>query len=157
MNKFRDMSNRSIGKEIGILSRAAHTFFQHQFKNYSIGHAQVMTLHFICRNNGRSQHELVKYFNLDKSSVTSQLNILEKNGYIIRKIDTNDSRGRMIFITEKTKAIEADLYDKFISWSKILLEGFNAEEQEKVFCLLDKMNTNAQRTIVLMKKNDEKK
>ncbi len=151
MNKFRDIKNRSIGKEIGVLSRTAHIYFQTQFKDYSIGHAQVMTLHYICRNNGRSQNELVKHFSLNKSSVTSQLNILEKNGYIIRKTDINDSRGRKIFITEKTKAIEADLHDKFISWSRLLLEGINAEEQEKLFFLLDKMNSNAQGAILEMK------
>lgn len=151
MNTFRDIKNRSIGKEIGVLSRTAHIYFQNQFKDYSIGHAQVMTLHYISRNNGRSQNELVKHFNLDKSSVTSQLNILEKNGYIIRKIDINDSRGRKLFTTEKTKAIESDLHDKFISWSRLLLEGINAEEQEKLFFLLDKMNSNAQGAILEMK------
>ncbi len=56
-----------------------------------------------------------------------------------------------------TKAIEADLYDKFISWSKILLEGFNARELEEVFFLLDKMNTNAQCVIMKLRKNEEKK
>jgi len=152
MKKIKTINRRSIGKEIGILSRTAHTFFQFQFKDLSIGHSQVMTLHFISRHEGLSQNELVQHFRLDKSSVTSQLNILEKNGYIIRKKDKDDSRGKKIFITEKTSAIKDYLDNKFSSWSKILLEGFDEVEKEKIFILLDKMIINAHKAIHELKK-----
>ena len=157
MKKIMDINKRSIGKEIGILSRAAHTFFQYQFKNLSIGHSQVMTLHFICKHNGLSQNKLVQHFGLDKSSVTSQLNILEKNGYITREIDKDDSRGRKIFITKKTNAIKDFLDTKFSSWSKILLKGFDEVEKEKLFNLLDNMIINAHKAINELKNNEENK
>jgi DNA-binding MarR family transcriptional regulator len=150
-------SRRSVGKNIGFLSRSAHRYLKHRFKDYSIGHAQVLTLNFISRHNGLSQYELANYFNLDKSSVTSQLNILEKNAYIIRKPDELDSRGRRIFITDKTEALLPELYERFSEWSKILLDGFSTEETEMVYALIGKMIRNAENAMEELNKNEEEK
>ncbi|MFC0875355.1 MarR family winged helix-turn-helix transcriptional regulator [Saccharicrinis sp. FJH2] len=152
-----EQNRKSIGRNIGFLSRSAHRYLKHRFRDYSIGHAQVLTLNFISRNNGLSQNELVTYFNLDKSSVTSQLNILEKNGYIERKPDENDSRGRNIFITEKTEALLPELYARFSEWSKILLDGFSKEETEMVYSLIGKLICNAEKAMEELNRNEEEK
>jgi len=157
MKKIVDINNLSIGKEIGILSRAAHTFFQYQFKDLSIGPSQVMTLHFICKHDGVNQNELVKHSGMDKSSITCQLKILEKNGYITREIDSKDGRGRNIFITEKTESIEPELIEYFLMWSEILLQGSNNLEKEQIFQFLDKMISNANHAIMQLKNNEENK
>lgn len=149
------MKNQSVRKRIGALSRATHRFFWQKFKKLSIGHAQAVTLHFICRNNGIGQKELVQHFGMDKSSITSQLKILEKNGYIERKIDANDSRGRKIFTTPKTKAVEPELYEIFSSWSELLLKGFNEDEKEFLFRFLDRMIVNAQQALEDLKEDEE--
>ena len=49
---MRKSINRSAGRLINELSRAAHIYFQSEFKKYSIGHAQIITLLFIARNEG---------------------------------------------------------------------------------------------------------
>lgn len=152
-----EINRKLVGKNIGFLSRAAHRYLKHQLRDYSIGHAQVLTLHFISQNNGLSQNALGHHFNLDKSSVTSQLNILEKNGYIIRKRDENDCRGRRIFITEKTKAIQPELYERFAEWTKILLHGFSEKEVEMIYSLIVKMIINAKKAIGELNKDEEKK
>lgn len=157
MNKTEGSNKRIIGKEVGKLARAANLFFLHQLKDYDIGHAQLMTLHLICRNNGLSQNEIVHHSNLDKSSITSQLNKLEKHGYIIRKINEEDCRSRSIFITEKTKTIEEELHLKFVSWNKILSNGLDTKELENAFILLDKMNKSAQRAIKEIRNHEEKR
>lgn len=157
MKITEEKHNKSVGKLIGMLSRAAHIYFQQKFKDYSIGHAQVMTLHFITKKNGISQLELTRILNLDKSSVTSQLNNLEKHGYIIRTVSDDDNRIRNIHITEKTKAIENSLHKVFTSWSEILLTGFDETEQTEMIYLLEKMRENALNKINDIKLDVEKK
>jgi DNA-binding MarR family transcriptional regulator len=153
----KEQQNKSIGKKIGFLSRSAHIYLKNEFKNEDIGHSQIMTLHFICKNNGINQNELVTYFNLDKSSIASQLKILEKNNYIIRRKDPKDSRSRNIYITDKTENIIAEISEKFSSWSKILLDGISKEEEEILFNLLDKLKINAEKAIQEIRKNEKKK
>lgn len=149
--------HQSAGKIIDELSRASHIFFQHQFKDYSIGHAQVRTLRFISNNNGITQVELTKYLKLDKSSVTSQLNNLEKNGYIFRSISSKDARIHTIYITDKTKEIFSPLMNIFSSWTDTLLNNFSEKEKTDIFKILNKMQENAQTKINALKVNEEKK
>ncbi len=148
---------QSAGKIIGELSRAAHIFFQHQFKDYSIGHAQVRTLHYLSHNNGITQVALTEYLNLDKSSVTSQLNNLEKNGYIYRSRSPEDARIRTINITDKAKEIFGSLMNVFSSWTDILLTNFSEKEKEDIFLLLNKMHENSQTKINELKLDEKKK
>ena len=150
-------NHQSAGKIIGEISRASHVFFQYQFKDYSIGHAQVRTLHYLCHNNGITQAELTDYLKLDKSSVTSQLNNLEKNGYIKRIISSKDARIRAIKITDKTEAIFGSLTSVFSSWTEILLNNFEEKEKAELFVLLNKIQDNAQTKLEELKINEEKK
>ena len=133
----------SIGYKIGRLSRSAHMYFKHRFGELGLGHAQGITLHHICRKDGMNQLELLAKVRLDKSSLTSQLNKLEENGYITREPDPKDRRAKRIVITDKTRTIEADLHDIFTSWTRILADGLSADERNVLITLLDKLQDNA--------------
>jgi DNA-binding MarR family transcriptional regulator len=157
MEKKHEHHQPSIGRAVGRLSRTAHSYFQHRFRDYELGHAQVLTLHYVSRHNGIEQNELCDHQHLDKSSLTSQLNKLEANGYIIRKADPADRRAKRVFITEKTQAIQDDLHAVFTSWSQILLEGLDENEREAIFQLLDKMQENAGKEIKKLRQNEATK
>jgi DNA-binding MarR family transcriptional regulator len=138
-------NTRSAGKMIGELSRAAHIYFQSEFKQYSIGHAQIRTLLFIAKNEGSSQLEISKHLKLDKSSITSQLQLLEKNGYISRHIADHDARMHKLSITEKTRDILEPIKKAHASWTSILLDGFSENEKTELFTYLEKMLSNAKK------------
>lgn len=137
----------SIGRLIGMISHHAHAYFKHEFKNLPIGHAQVFTLHHLIHNDGISQKQLTKYAKLDKGSIASQLQYLEKNGYIVRKASKEDARVLNIFITEKSKKIENEIHSIFRNWSRTLLSGFDEEEEKIVYETLCKLSQNAQKKI----------
>ena len=145
--------NKSVGRLIGELSRAAHIYFHTEFKKYSIGHAQIHTLLFIARNEGITQIELSKQLNLDKSSITSQLQILESNGFITKHTSEFDARMQQLKITKKTEDILKPLKKVFSSWTEILLEGFTDEERIQIFSYLEKMKSNAKSKLQQIKHN----
>ncbi len=155
MKNYKEEHHQSVGKIIGEISRAAHIYFQNDFKEYSIGHAQVRTLHFIAHNEGITQVQLSDYLKLDKSSITSQLRILENNGYIKRKISHYDARVHQIFITDKTKEILEPLKNIFSTWSNVLLDGLSESERKNVFLLLEKMRKNAQNKLQEIKQTSK--
>jgi DNA-binding MarR family transcriptional regulator len=97
----------------------------------------------VARNEGISQLELSKHLNLDKSSITSQLGILEKNGYITRQVSENDARMHQIILTDKTREILEPLKRVFSSWTEFLLDGFSESERTELFKYLERMHTNA--------------
>lgn len=153
MKKNQEKMNKSAGRLINELSRAAQIYFQGEFKKYSIGHSQIITLLFIARNEGTSQLEISEHLNLDKSSITSQLKILERNGYITRHTSEYDARLHQINITDKTREILEPLKNVFSSWTEILLEGFSARERAEVFNYLEKMRDNAKNKLYHTKEN----
>lgn len=137
------MEKLSAGRLINELSRAAHVYFQHEFKKYNIGHAQIRTLFYVAQNEGKTQKELAEYLNLDKSSITSQLQLLERNGYIRRKASDEDARKQVIAVTERTRKILPEMQNVLESWTETLLAGFEEEERNQVFRALIKMTSNA--------------
>ena len=144
MKNKNNIKNASAGRLINEISRAGHICFQHEFKKFNIGHAQIRTLLYIAQNDGKTQKELAEFLNLDKSSITSQLQILEKNGYINREKSKLDARKQVINPTSKTQEIMPSLQQVLLSWTETLLEGFDDNERAKIFKYLQKMRINAQ-------------
>jgi DNA-binding MarR family transcriptional regulator len=156
MDNNNILQKRSAGKIISEISRTAHVYFNSEFRDYSIGHAQVGTLLFISRNEGVSQLEISENLNLDKSSITSQLKILERNGYIFKKPNENDARKYRIYITDKTKEILFPLKLVFSNWTDTLFIGFSDKERSETFVYLERMLDNARNIINEIKdKNKE--
>ncbi|MBN2279683.1 MAG: MarR family transcriptional regulator [Candidatus Marinimicrobia bacterium] len=134
----------SIGRLLGMINHQGNIYFMHAFKDIPIGHAQIFTLHHLIHHDGISQKHLTKYTKLDKSSIASQLHYLEKNGYLYRKQSPDDARVLNIYVTEKTRSMEKELNEIFQNWSRILLNGFDEDEQKEVQFILLRMLENAQ-------------
>lgn len=145
MNNNHVRIDKSAVRIINELYRTANIYFQTEFKEYSIGHAQIVTLIVVSKKEGISQLQLSEYLNLDKSSITSQLKILENNGYITRNKSENDARMYQIYITDKTREILDPLKSIFISWTEILLDDFNEQDREKSLFFLEKMLDNVKK------------
>lgn len=138
------MKNQSAGKLINELSRAGQVYLQNEFSQYSIGYAQVRTLMFLIHNPGRTQNELVEYGQLDKSSITSQLKILEKNGYVTKRRSERDARKQIVDVTAKTIELLPELKRVFDSWTTCLLSDFSESEREDIFNYLQRMKKNVE-------------
>ena len=147
MNMESEEKKRFAGRMIGELSKAAHKYFQSEFKSLSIGHAQIATIMYVSRHEGVSQYELAKYLHLDKSSITSQIRLMEQNGYIQRTPAENDARVMQISLTDKTKEILPQLKAVFADWTETLLDGFGDAEQEELFQYLKRMQFNARKKL----------
>ncbi len=132
----------SIGQLINELSKVSHTYFQQQLKQYNIGHGQIRTLFVISHHKALTQKELSAYLNLDKSSITSQLQILERNGYIKRVVSEEDGRKQNIKVTEKAKQVLEPIKKTMYKWTDLLLRGFSEEEKEILSVYLIRMRDN---------------
>jgi DNA-binding MarR family transcriptional regulator len=147
MKKKETDKLKSAGRLISEIARVAHVYFQQEVKQYAIGHAQIRTLFFIAHHEGLTQMELAKYLKLDKSSITSQVQILERNGYISRQTAETDARKQVIHITGKTRKILKPMKKVLSGWTDILLDGFNNNEKTEIYMYLEKMRDNARKKI----------
>ena len=67
---------------------------------------QWRILFYLWKEDGINQQELAKRSKKEKSTITRQIDILEKKGLIIRRSQSSDKRNKQIFLTQQGKLIE---------------------------------------------------
>lgn len=106
---------------------------------------QSKILMFINENKEVTANDIGKYIHSNKSSLSKVLNNLEKNGYIERIEDKNDTRKKIIKLTNKSLKI-VDTLDKDASeLSELLMVGIKKEEYDTFKRVLDKVEINIER------------
>lgn len=90
-----------------------------------------MALHFVFLQGGSAaQKDIENEFNLRRSSASELLGRLEQEGYITRVVDETDARSKRIFLSDKAKAEQEELNEKFAGLENYLESAFTAEEKQ---------------------------
>ena len=138
-----DSDRQSAGKYISILHRAAHRYFKHNLKQYNIGIGQIPVLMALFHNNGISQENAAKYFNMDKSTTAVAVQQLVNAGYVTKRVNAEDKRAYKLYFTKKGAEIMPHIAKSVTQWTNILLKDFSPEEKTAALDLLDRMSKNA--------------
>ncbi|MCF8308750.1 MAG: MarR family winged helix-turn-helix transcriptional regulator [Bacteroidales bacterium] len=139
---MQDEEPKSIGRLISILHRQSRVYFHRQLEPYGLGHGQMPVLMFIIHNEGVTQHEVSRHFQMDKGSTSSLIKSLEENGFIRKETKPDDKRSHGLYITERTKKLHPEFKTIFRGLTEILTQDFTNEEKEKAFELLNRMIGN---------------
>jgi len=117
IGRIREKANEFILKELEQVG----------FTNIAPSHGDVLATLF--KHNECTMTDLANNIHRDRSTVTTLVNKLIKLGYVSSKKDANDSRSRIIFLTEKGKVLETE----FIKISQKLydIEYKELSEEEK--------------------------
>ncbi len=79
----------------------------------------------VYNNDGISQEDLAKILYLNESTVTRNLEKLEKRGFILR---TPEKRKKIITITDEGKKVAKMVMDYDEKWDEIIKKDLNEEE-----------------------------
>ena len=99
------------------------------------------------------QKDVEKHLEISRSSVTSALKTLEKNGYIVRESVKSDARLKKIVVTDK--AIRGFERGKIAieATEKVLLKGISDEELVSFISVADKIKKNLEESLCSQNKN----
>lgn len=114
---------------------------------YGLTNQQARILMYLSKHNVRGQRkikrkDLEEFLNLKGSSVTSLIQGLEKNGFIERDVSSNDSRRKILTLTEKSKEILNHMDLVFEATDNQLQEGMSDEEKMTFRLLLGIAHNN---------------
>lgn len=87
------------------------------------------------------QKDIEKEFRIRKSSVTSVLQLLEKNGYITRESVIEDARLKKLILTDKAKEVNAIIGDELEKREEKFYQVLSKEEVESFFKTIDKITS----------------
>jgi len=89
---------------IGRLMKVGYTLLRREMQDllreYGLSHTQWSALGILLHYPGITSSQLEDILMIEKPSVTSLMNGLEKRGLIVRKEDPRDGRSKQLFLTE---------------------------------------------------------
>ena len=118
-------------KQIGLTQSQADVFIL-------LAHEQERVFH---------QRDIERALNYTNPTVTGLLNRLEQKNFIVREIDPNDSRARIIKLTDVALATLEEIYQSIRQTEKMIFEGFSKEEMDILIPMMSRMAKNALRHV----------
>ena len=103
-------------------------------------YSYILTL---CRNPGQSQEHLARHIYINKSNVTRNLAVLEKNGYIERRPSEIDKRVMLVYPTQKAQDTLPLLREIMHDWNDLVAADFTEEELELLRSMLARIAERA--------------
>ncbi|MEP6737157.1 MAG: MarR family transcriptional regulator [Chryseolinea sp.] len=92
------------GELTHVLHRALTSAFKKNRITVTVEQFSILALLFY--RDGINQQEIGANLNRNKTTITRVISIMERNKLIVRVTDKDDSRGNLIFLTPKGKAIQ---------------------------------------------------
>lgn len=103
---------------------------------------QGRILHVLWENDGISNRELSKKSGLAMSSLTTMLERMEEKKLLERKVDENDKRKILIFLTDYAKSLKSEYDEISDKMTEISFEGISDEERLAFEATLEKVLYN---------------
>lgn len=132
-----------IGKRISILTKRIHRRIDKEAAKYGITGVQARILGFVYHNYTKKdifQKDIEEEFDIRRSSVTSVLQLMEKNGYIQRVSVSEDARLKKIMLTEKGLEIQRNVYNFILEFEKSLQDELSEAEMNILISLIDRLS-----------------
>ncbi len=127
--------------QIHYISRIIKRHIDQATVKYGLTAEQGRIILYLHQHNNDVVHltDLESSFNLRKSTLTSTVNILEKNGYVIRTVENNDLRQKRIVLTPLGEEKVQLLLNTFKLENDNAIKKLTNEESKELSRLLNKV------------------
>lgn len=134
---------KHIGKKINILSNEIRRKIDNEVSKYGITGAQgkiIGFLYFESKKRNIFQKDIESDLKIRSSSVTSVLQLMEKNGYIKRESVCEDARLKKIILTDKGIEVHKTVFNAICNIEKQIEEELTEGELKFLFYICDKLS-----------------
>lgn len=132
-----------IGKEIIILSNKIQRAIGKEMAQYNITSIQARIIGFIHKESSKRnifQRDIEEEFDIRRSSVTSVLQLMDKNGYIVRESVCEDARLKKLVLTEKGLKIQEGVHNSILKFEETLKAGLSEDEIDTFINLIHRLS-----------------
>ena len=137
-----DPGTKPLQMYFSVIYRHGRVMHDKAMKQFGLTGQQMGYLKNINAKPGLSQEELAKQMHIDKGAVAKALKVLVKNGYVVRKRNTEDKRAYCLFPTEKAEEINRLGEKHFNEFESKITKGLTEEEREILGRLLGIVTDN---------------
>lgn len=134
-----------VGMYIRTLSNLIKKRIDHLSKETGLTGFQGYLIGYLIAETARRdvfQRDVEKHMEISRASVTSVLQLLEKNGFIRRESVLDDARLKKIVVTEKGVRVDAQIKATLDDLEVSLREGISQEEFEIFQSVMQRIKMN---------------
>ena len=148
MSVFYFPPQESLGFMTATTDRLMSAALRRAMKEDGVGltSEQWGSLVILWEKSGCTQDELAAALCVDKSSMSRILSLMEDGGLIIRRIDPDNARRKIICASDKAFALQKRSLDVAQRVMAEALDGVNADELAACFRVLDTVKKNLRNT-----------
>lgn len=100
---------------------------------------QARTLHVLSDFEGMSQQDAKRFLAVSSSTLSEMITVLEKKEFVIRKINKENRRFTLIYLTEKGQKVMTELNRLFEEYCSKMTKRMTQDEVEIFEQLLNKL------------------
>lgn len=141
-----------MSKKIGVELREVQQLIKQRMEierandSSNLTHVQIRLLVFLYKSEKPIyQKDIEQYLRIRRSSATQMLNVLERNGYIVRVIAKHDARLKEIQITDSTLLLIDVLEAHMNNTECMLRKNIDESDLSVFFKVLDQLKENIKR------------
>ena len=113
MMYIHNMFERCLYFNINVLTRAVNRIWDEAFAKFGLSPSHAYLLRLVLSNPGITPKQISRELNLEKSTISRFLNVLQKDAFIHRKkASTGDAREQGIYPTRKSVNIASQLEEQ---------------------------------------------
>lgn len=136
----------ALGFMLKDLSHVMRRAFDARARAIGVTRAQWQALFVLSRNEGSNQGTLAELLEVEPITLCRMVDRLEEAGLVERRRDPNDRRAWLIYLTDASRPLLAQLRELGHALTEEALEGIDAAERDQLVATLTKIRTNLSRT-----------
>lgn len=136
-------------RRIGLEIRKLHQIIKHRIEKdraqdkMDLTHCQTRILLYINKQDAPVyQKDIEEFLHIRRSTATEILNVLERDGYIVRKRAEHDGRLKEISITPLTNTVVSSMDSYIDNLEKTLKSNISSEDLKIFYKVLDQVKEN---------------
>lgn len=129
-----------VTRDISVLYRKMQMGFDKLLAPLDLTTGKVMFLFCLDDNGAITQNQICNELDMDKSTVAKMLTKLEKDGYIRKQINPNDSRAFLVELTNKSHEAMSAARKAQDTWISLVTSDLTEIERAIFFELVHKVS-----------------
>ncbi|MEQ8175953.1 MAG: MarR family transcriptional regulator [Syntrophomonadaceae bacterium] len=125
--------------KIGAVARKIQNYYNGVYRQYGITLGQSFILFALQQKEGLSIGNLAEKLLLDNSALTGLVDRMEKEELVLRRVDCQDRRVFLIYLTDKGRELAVTLYPIAREFNQRLNDELSNEQREAFSILMNQV------------------
>lgn len=139
--------------DISIVVRKMRTFAEKSLSRYDLGFPEQLVLMHLTAHGTSNQESIAASLDIDKGAITKTIAKLEAKGYVVRELNPNNRREKIVALTNNAQPAIDALKQSFDNLQETIFKGLSAEEIAQMSSGLARIAANLSEEIATQKEH----